>query len=196
MAEKGRLCKKITENLYIGEFDILHELSSAIIAYDQYGVSGPLVDITCVINLSSRYYNPDEIPLPDIIIEDHLPVPQNEPMASDVTGHREKYGFAAECISQLILAGNVVLIVCDTGRKQSAAVAAKYVTAGKVATYEDIEFAYVSTADRERYKAINTSILQHTHDDKFVLPPEDKKFYESVMNDRICLSPAYRLIMQ
>lgn len=196
---------RIRENLFIGNYEAFEDLCVQLAT----GVDKPpLTDVTAVINLSRIRPSPKERPSPDLLI-------YIERLHTDDTPNDGSFATTIDSLKSIINIsikpcldkGNTLMLVCESGRLQSAILAVmcqltRGVDADKI--YTDMVFVYMTKAQRERYIRIENEIMSHKFDDVkiddpdakyYTMDPKDKAFYEDMKQNYICMSPQYRKLL-
>lgn len=184
-------------------------------------VRPPLTDTTVIVNLCTFEISGK---IPSDVIYLQYAQSQYEPIdASFAQVNKSMMEVVNNVLRIMIRNGHVALVVCETGRRQSAMVAVLYkmISGGNAQTiWDEIEYAYMTKSQRQRHTDLRRVINAHRHDmtvgtdddaaaaaaakerktafdqsDLFTLTGDDKAFFEKMQQTRICLSPQYKKLL-
>lgn len=188
---------KVANKLFVGNHDSLFSLRKAMKGYE-LGVDSTLSQVTAALNVGAVPFDSQQDPIPQTRYM-RLNLPGGEPLDPDFPNFAAKYTNAIDIISRAIQNTHTVLVVCDSGRKQSAVLAAMYLigTGEPVdAVIERVEYAYMTPNEKSEYARIYQLRESNKYTDKFELEMRDNRIFSKLTEEKICLSPQLKKMLR
>lgn len=187
---------KVCPRIYIGNYDSIDAVRTAMQQYE-LGVDHPISEVTAVLNVSTIPYEVSAKPIPQTRYMP-CPISSTEPSEYEISSIVARYVPAVQIVFEAVRNGHTILIVCESGRKQSAVLAVmamKSLGADLNPAMEQVEYAHMLADEKKEYLRIMGLREMHKFDDEFQLSERDQMIFTRLTDEKLCLSTAFKKML-